>query len=181
MASKFLENKQMIHIASEVVVLMGLTFYFSSKNKKLMGHIEELAQKVEAQEDQIQKLETSLKQAGEIMGKFNTRIHGLEQNAVALAQSRAKKVIRKVRAKPVQKAVNPKRHIRRVNKPHPGTVVETQETQPVSSDVTTALTNIQKTLEDEDLDEEISQELQELDQEESDADLNTQVQVVETE
>jgi hypothetical protein len=52
-----MENKQIIHIASEVVVLCGLTFYFSSKNKKLMGHIEELAQRLEEQEDHIQKLE----------------------------------------------------------------------------------------------------------------------------
>ena len=32
-----MENKQMIHIASEIVALVGLTFYFNQKNKKLLG------------------------------------------------------------------------------------------------------------------------------------------------
>ena len=47
----------MVHIASEVVVLVGLTFYFNQKNKKLMRHIEDLAQRVEEQEDLLQKHE----------------------------------------------------------------------------------------------------------------------------
>ena len=54
--SKLLENKQqLVHIASEVVVAIGLVFYFSQKNKKLMSHIEDLAQRLEEQEDIIQK------------------------------------------------------------------------------------------------------------------------------
>ena len=52
-----MENKQMIHIASEIVVLIGLTFYFNVKNKKLMGHIEDLSQRVEEQQDLLQKHE----------------------------------------------------------------------------------------------------------------------------
>ena len=47
----------MIHIASEMVVLSGLTFYFSQKNKKLKGHIEDLAQRIEEQEDLLQQHE----------------------------------------------------------------------------------------------------------------------------
>lgn len=61
--SKLLENKQqMIHIASEVVVLIGLTFYFNQQNKKLTGHIEDLAQRIEEQEDLIQNHENVIKQ-----------------------------------------------------------------------------------------------------------------------
>jgi uncharacterized coiled-coil protein SlyX len=60
--SKFLNNKQFIHIATEVVVLIGISFYFSSKNKKLSGHIEELSQRIEEQEDIIQKLQTQIQQ-----------------------------------------------------------------------------------------------------------------------
>ena len=45
--SKILENKQIIHIATEIVALMGIIFYFSSKNKKLLAHIEDLSQKHE--------------------------------------------------------------------------------------------------------------------------------------
>lgn len=59
--SQILENKQMIHIVSEVVVLIGLTFYFNQKNKKLLNHIEDLAQRIEEQEDLIQKHENIIK------------------------------------------------------------------------------------------------------------------------
>ena len=60
--SKLMENKQqMVHIASEIVVLFGLTFYFNQKNKKLMSHIEDLAQKVEEQDDLLQKHEQVIK------------------------------------------------------------------------------------------------------------------------
>ena len=51
--SKLLENKQIIHIAAEILVLVGITFYFSSKNKKLSEHIEDLSQRLEDQEDLI--------------------------------------------------------------------------------------------------------------------------------
>ncbi len=60
--SKLFENKQqLIHVASEVVVLLGITFYFSQQNKKLMGHIEDLAQQVEEQNDIIISHEKILK------------------------------------------------------------------------------------------------------------------------
>ena len=52
-----LENKQMLHIISEIIVLIGLTFYFNQKNKKLLNHIEDLAQRLEEQEELIQKHE----------------------------------------------------------------------------------------------------------------------------
>jgi hypothetical protein len=67
MSKKLLDNKQLIHITAEVVVLTGLTFYFSSKNRTLMGHIEELAQRLEEQEDHIQKLEQSLNNLGNMV------------------------------------------------------------------------------------------------------------------
>lgn len=65
--SKFLDNKQIIHIATEVVVLLGLVFYFSSKNKKLANSIEELAQRMEAYEEQIQKMESIISRMGEAL------------------------------------------------------------------------------------------------------------------
>jgi hypothetical protein len=60
--SKLLENKQIIHIAAEILVLVGITFYFSSKNKKLSEHIEDLSQRLEDQEDLIQKHEQIIRQ-----------------------------------------------------------------------------------------------------------------------
>lgn len=60
--SKFFENKQLlVHVVSEVVVLIGITYYFSGKNKKLMNHIEDLVQRIEEQEDIIQQHDQQIK------------------------------------------------------------------------------------------------------------------------
>lgn len=56
------EKKDIIHIATEVVILSGITFYFCSKNKKLSAHIEELSKRLEEQEDIIQKHEKLITQ-----------------------------------------------------------------------------------------------------------------------
>jgi hypothetical protein len=61
--SKLFENKQLLHIASEVVVLSGIVFYISQTNKKLMSHIDELNQRLDEQEDIIKKHER-------IIGRF---------------------------------------------------------------------------------------------------------------
>lgn len=68
-----MENKQIIHIASEIVALVGLTFYFNQKNKKLLGHIENLAQKIEEQEDLLQKHEHVIKKMLEFMNEQNQK------------------------------------------------------------------------------------------------------------
>ena len=60
--SKLLENKQIIHIATEIVILISITIYFSSKNKKLLGYIEDLSSRVEQQEEIIQKHEIIIRQ-----------------------------------------------------------------------------------------------------------------------
>jgi hypothetical protein len=52
-----LERKEIIHIVVEVVVLAGITFYFSSKNKKLLDNIQVLSKKLEEQSEIIQKHE----------------------------------------------------------------------------------------------------------------------------
>jgi hypothetical protein len=70
MSTLFTNNKQMmVHIVSEIVVLVGITFYFNQKNKKLMAHIEDLAQRVEEQEDLLQKHDQIIKQLVDHLSK----------------------------------------------------------------------------------------------------------------
>ena len=75
--SKLLENKQIIHIATEIVALIGIIFYFSSKNKKLLEHIEDLSQRLEDQEDLIQKHEQIIRQ---LVQAVNTKRPQLSPN-----------------------------------------------------------------------------------------------------
>lgn len=56
--SKILENKfQIIHIVAEITTIIGLGLYFSQKNKKLLADIEILTNRLQEQEDLIQKHE----------------------------------------------------------------------------------------------------------------------------
>jgi hypothetical protein len=72
--TNMMSNKNYLHVCLEVVALLGLTVYFSSKNKKLVGHIEELSQKMEEQEEQIQKLQSSIKQLTQNFEGFASQI-----------------------------------------------------------------------------------------------------------
>ena len=69
--STILKNKQIIHIATEIVIVIGMVFYFSSKNKKLLQHIEDLSQRLEDQEDLIQKHEQIIRQLVQVCNKIN--------------------------------------------------------------------------------------------------------------
>ena len=71
--SALLQNKQIAHVATEIVVLLGITFYFSSKNKKLLEHIEDLSQRLEDQEDSIQKHDQIIKQLVQIVNNRNVQ------------------------------------------------------------------------------------------------------------
>lgn len=65
-----LEKPQIIHIISEVVVFIGITLYFSQKNKKLMNHINDLMQRLEDQEDIIQKHEQIINKLSNIVSEL---------------------------------------------------------------------------------------------------------------
>jgi uncharacterized protein YoxC len=176
---KFFDNKQLVHIASEVVVLVGLTFYFSSKNKKLLSHIEELSQRIEEQEDRIQKMEVSLQQVNQkfdaLVQQVNAGFNQMGQNISTLVQERekkGKKILKQVKTvdKPVEKPVDkpvekhttpvleevkPSRHENKVN--FYSQVVVEKEDDTVEEDVD------EEELSDSDLDDEIRDELNELD------------------
>jgi hypothetical protein len=89
--SKLVENKQLIHIVSEVVVLFGLTYYFSQKNKKLLEHIEDLAQRVEDQEDIIQKHDKIIQQLMNVLNQPASVIH-TDPTPIHIASTRSRPV-----------------------------------------------------------------------------------------
>ena len=78
-----MENKQIIHIASEIVALVGLTFYFNQKNKKLLSHIEKLAQKIQEQDDILQKHEHVIKKMLEFINDQNQKNTNIKPQVLA--------------------------------------------------------------------------------------------------
>ena len=56
-----IDKKHLIHIVSEIIVFIGIIFYFNQKHKKTLNIIEYLAQKVEEQDELLQKHEEVIK------------------------------------------------------------------------------------------------------------------------
>lgn len=63
----------MIHIVSEVVALLGITFYFNQQNKRLKGYIEDLAQRMEEQEDSLKRQEDMIKTMANLLNNLQTQ------------------------------------------------------------------------------------------------------------
>ena len=49
-----LDTKQILHIVTELIVIVGISIYFVNKNKQLSDHIEELELKIKQQEEILQ-------------------------------------------------------------------------------------------------------------------------------
>lgn len=63
MSSKFLEdNKQALHVAAEVIALLGVSVYFSRQNRALSNQINELKSRLEEQHEIISRHEHALRQ-----------------------------------------------------------------------------------------------------------------------
>ena len=152
--SKILKNKQLIHVAVEVVVLVGLVYYVSSKNKKLMNHIEDLAQRVEEQDEQIEKHEQIIRQLVDAMNRINP-----PRPTPVSVKKESKKVVR------IQEPV---KEVPLAPPPSPGTSPGTSRSQsqsPTLSPQTVSIPDVVSKIEevsDEQLDAEIESELQEL-------------------
>jgi hypothetical protein len=86
--SKLIENKHLIHIASEIIVLLGITFYFNQKNKKIMEHIHDLSQRIEDQEDLLQKHEQIIKKLVEFIRKQEDSSNTLSNSSLPNIQSK---------------------------------------------------------------------------------------------
>ena len=80
--SKIFENKQVIHIVSEVIVLTGIIYYFSYKNKKLMTCIQELTDRLNTQEDMIKKQNQIIKELSDKVNYINVNSNTYKQPSV---------------------------------------------------------------------------------------------------
>ena len=78
--SSLSNNKQlMIHVVSEIAVLAGITFYFTKKNNTMSTRIDDLVQRVEEQEDLIQKHDAIIQK---LVGYINRQNAHQKQSSV---------------------------------------------------------------------------------------------------
>ena len=140
-----MENKQMIHIASEIIVLGGLIYYFNQKNKKLLSHIQDLSRKIEDQEGILQKHEEIIRKMSEFINQ--------QKNTIEKPKKIPVKEIRTKKSEPIKVSFK-------------------QNPSPIKNKITQRVEEISSSEEEEeeeeesDLDAELEEELQELEIEE---------------
>jgi flagellar hook-associated protein FlgK len=78
--SSILENKQLIHVATEIIVLLGVSFYFNQKIRRLNSQIDDLSQRVSDQDDIIDKHEDMIKKLVDIVNDIKTNKSRTQQN-----------------------------------------------------------------------------------------------------
>jgi hypothetical protein len=180
-----IDTKQIIHIASEVVVLIGLVWYFNSKNKNLLGHIEELSQRIEDQEEHIQKLETTLQQMSQKFEMLSQQVnngfmqvgqtlknYSSSQNTGVETEVKKPKIEQKKHVK-IEQKTQPSKSAQQNKPSKPVDVPKQTKIQfndpPRTNNLSTVYEDDEDDLsddlyefQDDDLDEEIRQELEEL-------------------
>ena len=66
------QNFQMIHIASELVALIGVTFYFTSKYNSLNQDIKKMQNIIQQQHSKIQNMDNQIRELYNLIQKLNT-------------------------------------------------------------------------------------------------------------
>jgi len=87
--AKLFENKQIIHIATEIIVIGGLTFYFNQKHNKMVKQIDELKNVIEQQNLILQKHEQIIQT---LVSNFNLSI---KQKTVPVQQPVKQQTVQK--------------------------------------------------------------------------------------
>ena len=68
-------NFQMVHIASELVALVGITFYFTSKHNSVLAEIKKLQIIVQKQQGSISQYDQKIKDLTKLVEKLQTQVN----------------------------------------------------------------------------------------------------------
>lgn len=75
MSKSAIPNFQMIHIASELVALVGITFYFTSKHNSVMSEIKKLQNIVQKQQSSIAQYDKKIEDLTKLVTKLQSQIN----------------------------------------------------------------------------------------------------------
>jgi hypothetical protein len=75
MSKSAIPNFQMIHIASELVALVGITFYFTSKHNSVMSEIKKLQNIVQKQQSSISQYDQKITELTKLVQKLKSQVN----------------------------------------------------------------------------------------------------------
>jgi hypothetical protein len=171
MFKTLMKDKQTLHIVGEIVIICGIVYYFNQKNKNMMVYIQNLTQRIEEQEDIIQKHEQVIKNLSEGVYNLSNELRNVSSFISSqLPKSNNIPPTKKSQIQPVHN--KPPLKIKKEIPPKSQKQVSFQENledQEISNSIS-QLSVISESDSDsdnsllEDLDNEISEELQELEE-----------------
>tara|TARA_B100001094_G_C18131705_1_gene772635 strand:- start:950 stop:1489 length:540 start_codon:yes stop_codon:yes gene_type:complete len=73
------DNKQqLIHVASEVVLFAGVVYYFDKKHKSTLNIMEQLAEKINEQNNTISSHELKIQELSDVISQLSDRINNIK-------------------------------------------------------------------------------------------------------
>ena len=75
MSKSAMPNFQMIHIASELVALVGITFYFTSKHNTVMAEIKKLQNIVQKQQSSLAQYDQKIADLTKLVQKLQSQVN----------------------------------------------------------------------------------------------------------
>ena len=157
-----LDTKQILHIVTELIVIVGISIYFVNKNKQLSDHIEELELKIKQQEEILQNHDTLILKIMNTVNVMNSQPHFQQVQQQTQIQPQLKTKLPKninsskkvVMIIPTQQPPPQKQPLRKVEE-----IIEEEENEFDDAGVH------KQEEEEEDLDEELLEELKDLEEE----------------
>ena len=183
MLKNLMKDKQIIHIVAEFVIICGIVYYFNQKNKNLLIYIQNLTQRLDEQEDIIQKHQEVIQQLSDGMHSLSNQIGNISSYVLPQQTNKIQKPQVKSEAKPQAKSQaksqakenkplvhrNPPIQVKEVPKKTKQVLFNTpSSTQNNTENYLQELENLSDSCSEsdtsilDDLDNEISEELQEL-------------------
>jgi hypothetical protein len=158
--SSIFQNKHLIHIAAEVIILSAVVIYFHLQNQKLTNHIKEIVKKLEEQDELLKKHDMILQRL------LTVNVQSFQNPGPILRQPPPQPTRPLQAQQPIVQEQKPARQ----EKPKNKTEIKV-EAKPVVLNLDTSIKEVEEESEsenEEDLDEEIANELKELEKEEND-------------
>ena len=151
------DNKQqLIHVASEVVLFAGVVYYFDKKHKSTLNIMEQLAEKINEQNNTISSHELKIQELSDVISQLSDRINNIKIHPPVMIPSPPQPMMQQ--QPPPQPMMQPKKVI----------PVKPQIPKKAKKSVVTFKTPPPPPIEEEsDLDAELCEELEELEDQES--------------
>jgi prefoldin subunit 5 len=96
-------NKEVVRLIVEIIVFLGICYYFNSKNAKTLKHIEDLSQRLEEQEDENEKMRHKISELTSSVEELKRRPETFKPRQPPLKPVIEKKTVVVVAPPPVEK------------------------------------------------------------------------------